>query len=133
MATGLSISTPRGSILVDKPGMKAKLEWNPGFGPYWSGKYTKGQATMDTTVLRGCDKYVPMKTGMLKKSGILGTYIGKGEVHYIAPYAKVQYYRPGKVGSETGPLRGPYWFERWKNGEGKAAIAKVKATFKGMI
>ena len=29
MATGVSITTPRGSILVDKPGVKAKLEWNP--------------------------------------------------------------------------------------------------------
>lgn len=122
----LRISTPRGSVIVKSKDTKAELTWNPGFGPEWTGQYTRAQKIMDTTVLRGCDKYVPMKTGMLKKSGILGTEIGKGWVNYIAPYAKVRYYKPGKIGSETGPLRGFNWFERWKANEGKAAINRVR-------
>ena len=126
----MRIETPRGTLVTNKAGTNAKLEWNPGFGPFWNGKYTKGQAIMDSTVLKGCDKYVPMKTGMLKKSGILGTFIGKGEVHYIAPYAKWQYYKAKRIGSETGPLRGPFWFERWKKAEGLWAIRKVKDAIK---
>lgn len=129
-APHLRIETPKGAIVMNAKGTKAQLEWNPNFGPSWTGKYTRAQALMDSTVLRGCDKYVPMKTGMLKKSGILGTEIGSGWVIYIAPYARARYHTPGAIGSETGPLRGYQWFERWKAGEGKEAIARVKAAFK---
>jgi hypothetical protein len=52
---------------------------------------------------------------MLIKSVVLGSDIGSGLVSWIAPYAKRQYYSPRKVGSETGPLRGPFWFERMKS------------------
>jgi hypothetical protein len=129
-APHLKIVTPRGKITVNQKGTKAELEWNPGMGPEWTGKYDRAQQIMDTTVLRGCDKYVPMKTGMLKKSGILGTEVGSGWVNYIAPYARKRYYTPGKIGSETGPLRGFNWFERWKANEGKAAIDRVRKAFK---
>ena len=32
------------------------------------------------------------KTGMLIKSGTLGTVIGSGSIEYLAPYARRQYY-----------------------------------------
>jgi hypothetical protein len=57
---------------------------------------------------------IPLLTGMLIKSGILGTDIGSGMVQWIAPYSKRQYYSSRKPGSQTGPLRGPKWFERAK-------------------
>lgn len=46
------------------------------------------QKALDSEVLRRSDPYVPMRTGALKKSGIIGTKIGSGLVQYVAPYAK---------------------------------------------
>ena len=66
--------------------------------------------------LRGTETRVPIKTGMLEKSGKLGTSIGSGEVNYIAKYAAVQYYAT----SDTRPYdanRGAHWFERMKVAE----------------
>ena len=65
---------------------------------------------------------MPLQTGMLEKSGKLGTEIGSGEVNYIAPYAADQYYNT----SETRPYdsnRGANWFERMKVDE-KESILK---------
>lgn len=107
------IATPRGQIFKTKNGT-AKLTWNPNFQNKWQGKYDKGQMKLDNAILKDTDKYVPMKTGMLKLSGRLGTIIGQGLIMYIAPYSKSQYYKKRKIGSYTGSLRGPYWFERSK-------------------
>jgi hypothetical protein len=59
---------------------------------------------------------------MLVKSGTLGTEIGSGLVKWIAIYSRWQYYHTRKPGSETGPLRGPYWFERMKKIYGERII-----------
>lgn len=69
---------------------------------------------VDSEVLRLCEPYIPLLTGMLVQSGILGTHVGSGTVKWIAPYAAAQYYMERKNPSKTGPLRGPYWFERMK-------------------
>ncbi|MEG2575885.1 MAG: hypothetical protein RSA41_07615, partial [Christensenella sp.] len=71
------------------------------------------QMFIDSETLRYCDPLVPMRTGMLKKSGILGTIIGSGEVSYIAPYARRMYYNPNYQFNDA-PNRGAYWFERMK-------------------
>ena len=34
----------------------------------------------------------PRRTGMLIKSGTLGTVVGSGSIEYLAPYARRQYY-----------------------------------------
>lgn len=72
------------------------------------------QRYVDSEVLRLTAPYIPFKTGNLIRSGTLGTVVGSGTVQYVAPYAKRQYYRKGKIGSRTEPLRGPLWFERMK-------------------
>jgi hypothetical protein len=90
------------------------LQWNSNFRSRWQTKYSAAQKFMDSEVLRLCEPLTPLRTGMLVKSGTLGTDIGSGLVSWIAPYAKKQYYSPRKVGSETGPQRGPYWFARMK-------------------
>lgn len=75
------------------------------------------QKVVDSEVLRRSDKYVPFRTGFLKKSGILGTEIGSGEVVYNAVYADRNYYHnagKGKQGTTSGGLRGKFWFERMK-------------------
>ncbi len=93
---------------------EAKLEWNTNFQQKWQNQYSLAQKFVDSEVLRLSDKFIPLRTGMLIKSGILGTDVGSGTVQWIAPYAKVQYYSPRKPGSQTGELRGPLWFERMK-------------------
>ena len=85
-------------------------------------KAGKVQKYIDSEVIRLSDKYVPFRTGNLKKSGITGTKTGSGLVVYNAPYAHKQYYHnPGKgkqgMNKTKGKkgLRGKFWFERMKN------------------
>lgn len=107
------IQTPRGTIIVSK-GRKAQLVWNANFQPKWQGRYSRAQQFVDSEILRLSEPFTPLRTGMLVKSGTLGTEIGSGTVSWIAPYSRAQYYSPRKPGSETGPNRGPFWFERMK-------------------
>jgi len=71
---------------------------------------------VDSEVLRFCSARVPFKTGMLQKSGILGTVIGSGEIQYVAPYAARQYYRTAQTRIYDAN-RGAFWFERGKAAE----------------
>jgi len=119
------IETPRGSVVINKAG-RAELKWNVNFAPKWTRRYSLAQKFVDSEVLRLSEPFTPLLTGTLIKSGVLGTDIGSGLVQWIAPYAKAQYYRPGKIGSQTGPLRGPHWFERGKAVWGKQVINGAK-------
>ena len=77
--------------------------------------YKSAQKYVDSEVLRYCATLVPLQTGYLKNSGTLGTTIGSGEVHYIAPYSAVQYYNTGFDHSQqSNPQGGALWFERMK-------------------
>ncbi len=121
----MKIETPRGTVIKTKNG-KAKLTWNPNFQDKWEGRYTEAQKFVDSEVLRLSDPYIPMQSGMLKKSGILGTTIGSGEVVWNAPYARYLYYGKVMVGRAPkvvtarnlayhgSPMRGSFWFERMK-------------------
>jgi hypothetical protein len=119
------IQTPRGKVFIAKNG-KAALEWDTNFQPKWQGRYTNAQKFIDSEVLRRSDKYTPLLTSMLIKSGILGTEIGSGLVKWIAPYSRRQYYSPRKPGSQTGPLRGPFWFKRMKAVDGRMIMVGAK-------
>lgn len=102
------------------------MKWNTGFAPNARMQYSAAQRFVDSEVLRLCEPLIPLRTSMLIKSGILGTDVGSGLVQWIAPYAKAQYYRKGKVGSETGPQRGPFWFQRMKETHGERIIRGAK-------
>lgn len=122
------ITTPKGAVIkyATKNGhITARLEWNPGFGPKWNGQYTDAQEYVDSEVLRHSSRYVPLRSSMLQKSGILGTEIGKGEVCWIAPYARKQYYKTADSRSYD-PMRGGHWFERMKADHGAQIIAGAK-------
>lgn len=109
------ITTPRGSVIVNGNG-KAELTWNPSFAANRNGSFDRIQKFVDSEVLRRSSPRVPFQTGMLDRSGKLGTVVGSGEVKYIAPYARAQYYNT----SETRPYdsnRGAKWFERMKVAE----------------
>ena len=112
----LTITTPRGTVFTTtlKNGKtKATLEWKPGFGKEYTGNFTRAQKFVDNEVLRFCSTRVPLQTGMLRNSGILGTEVGSGEVRYIAPYARSQYYNTADKRIYDAN-RGAHWFERGK-------------------
>ena len=109
------ITTPRGSIISSK-NSAAELTWNSDFATKRNAQFSKKQMFVDSEVLRRCSPRVPFRTGMLEKSGILGTDIGSGEVNYIAPYAARQYYNTSDVRSYDAN-RGAHWFARMKVAE----------------
>ena len=113
------------------------IVWNPGFQLEKSMRFSKAQKVVDSEVLRRSDPYVPFLTGQLKHSGISGTVIGSGEVRYIAPYARKQYYENAGRGFEglnasggTSGLRGKLWFERMKADQKDDILKQVKEAFK---
>lgn len=115
-----TITTPRGLN-----NGKAEFTWNPSFAANRNQSFSKMQKVIDSEVLRRCSSRVPIDTGMLEKSGTLGTTVGSGEVQYIAPYAKKQYYDT----SETRPYdpnRGAKWFERMKASEKEEILEVAK-------
>lgn len=120
------IVTPRGTVTQTANGTTT-LTFNPGFGARWSGRYNAAQHFMDSEVLRQCEPYTPMLSSMLIKSGTLGTEVGSGEVAWIAPYARRQYYNTRPPGRETGPLRGGRWFDRMMVDHGNSIIAQAKS------
>ena len=109
------ITTPRGTIVVNERG-KAELTWSPSFAAVRNGNFDRMQKFVDTEVLRRCSPRVPFQTGMLDRSGKLGTVVGSGEVQYIAPYARAQYYNTSES-RPYDPNRGAKWFERMKVAE----------------
>lgn len=122
----MTIETPRGKVIRDANG-KAQLVWSPNFAPKWTRRYSLAQKFVDSEVLRLSEPFTPLLTGTLIKTGILGTDVGSGAVKWIAPYARRQYYKGRVPGtSQTGPLRGRYWFERGKAVWGESLIAGAK-------
>ncbi len=119
----IKITTPRGTLYtvnLANGQVRCGLRWNKKFGADMTASFSKAQMYIDNEVLKFCSKRVPFDTGMLQKSGVLGTVVGSGTVTYIAPYAAHQYYNTAK----TRPYdanRGAMWFERGKATE-KARI-----------
>lgn len=106
------ISTPRGTIIKTENGM-AKLVWNEGFGEKKREQFTRAQEIVDSECLRYMNPLTPMRTGTMIKSATLGTVIGSGEIIYVAPYARRQYYN-NAGGSPAHPQAKAYWFETMK-------------------
>lgn len=138
------IHQPRDSAVQVNGVTTAALHWNPNFAGDWSGRYARAQQFVDSEVLRLDDKYVPLRQGNLKKSGILGTVIGSGLVRYIAPYARYQYYGKVMVGKAPkqltsiplkyhsgDPNRGAKWFEVMKARHGRQIISGARKIMGG--
>jgi len=105
-----------------------KVEFKTYTEAKWGKKFINAQTLFDAEVLRGCEPYIPLLTGRLIKSGIDGTKIGSGLVQWIAPYSKRQYYLP-RVGTQTGRLRGGFWFKRWQAVHGQRTLSNVRKAF----
>ena len=119
-----AITTPRGSIVKGEGGM-AELKWDPSFAAKKNQRFSRMQKFVDSEVLRRCSPRVPLQTGMLEKSGKLGTTVGSGIVEYIAPYAKKQYWDTSETRAYD-PNRGAKWFERMKVAEKKEILDGAK-------
>lgn len=106
------------------------ITFDPKFKKRTQESFNKKQKYIDSEVLRLSEPYVPIQTGMLKKSGISGTVIGSGKVEYTAPYGKKQYYTNAGRGKEGmnngGGLRGKFWFERMKADHKKEILKGLK-------
>lgn len=135
------VSTPKGNIVevrYKNGKTKLKLEWAADFKPRMNHNFTNAQEFVDSECIRLMKPYTPNRSGVLYKSATLGTEIGSGEIHQVAPYARYQYYGMLMVSSITGssfakageskvltsiPLQyskgkhlqaGKLWFERMK-------------------
>lgn len=120
MAQGFDIQTPRGRVFTTRTRngqVTARLEWASGFGPQASSDFSQAQKFVDQECLRYMDPLTPRRTGMLIKSGTLGTVIGSGTLEYLAPYARRQYHEGRSRGQ-----RGKKWFERMKTAHGKVIL-----------
>lgn len=84
----------------------ARLTWSNGFKEKYTQNFDKKQAYVDQECIRRMVPETPRRSGVLIKSATLGTKIGSGEIHQIAPYARRQYYEHKEKS---------YWFERMKN------------------
>lgn len=127
------ITTPKGAVVqtqTQNGTVKAQLQWNPGFSAKWNGRASSAQKYVDSEVLRLSSRYISLRTSMLQKSGILGTEIGSGEVAWIAPYAKKQYYETADTRSYDAQ-RGGHWFIRMKADHGKEIIVGAKERMGG--
>lgn len=114
------VETPRGKI-VDvhhKDGtVTMELKWNPGFSTRMNKSFSDVQGFVDSECIRLMTPYTPMQNGILYKSATLGTTIGSGMIHQVAPYARYQYYGKLMVSSVTGSSYA-------RNGESKVLTNK---------
>ncbi len=97
------------------------ITFDPNFKNKSESNFRNAQKFIDSEVLRRTEPYIPFRTGMMIKSGKLGTVIGSGVVEYIAPYARLQNYTNAGKGTDglhashgAKGLRGAFPFERMK-------------------
>ena len=117
------IDEPQGRIITHKTKdgkTIARLDWHSGFKEKYTKSYNKKQAYIDQECIRRMAPLTPKRTGVLIKSATLGTKIGEGEIHQIAPYARRMYYEP--MNFTDAPERGNHWFERMKNRHKKSIL-----------
>ena len=107
-----NIKQPRNSKGGDGH-LNVTLTWDAAFSSRWSQIMDRKQQIVDSEVLRYCSPLVPFRTGALRNSGTIGTVIGSGQVKYVTPYARFQYFNTSQS-REYDPQRGGMWFERMK-------------------
>lgn len=112
------VERPRGKVVTVQSGsgrITAELQWNDNFMKRVNRQFSMAQAWLDSRVLEDSNYYAPMRTGALKKTGILGTTIGEGVVQWIAPYARKRYYDvTAKISKAENPNAQAMWFEAAK-------------------
>ena len=123
MGKVFTIETPRGRIIetkTPKGKITAKLEWKEGFGARKEGDFERAQVFVDSKCLDLMQPLTPRLTGAMIKSGTLGTALGTGQINYLTPYARRQYYENKGQGQ-----RGRLWFERMKSQHAKQIMKEA--------
>lgn len=95
MARKIIIESPRGCIStynLSDGRVVARLDWNPRFRPDKEKNFQNAQEFVDSECIRYMNPLAPRLTGVLVKSSTLGTVIGSGEIEYVCPYGRRQYY-----------------------------------------
>ena len=108
--------------------VSASLRWNPGFSGTWNRRHDRAQKFVDSEVLRLGERFVPVRQGGLKRSGITGTVIGSGLVRYIAPAQKAEPEEGQKQGEEkqeTQQVGGPQEEAARECGEKQQGVRKA--------
>ena len=101
--------------------INAQFQWNG--RSRLSQNVEKAQKYLDSQVLKDTEKYVPMHTEVLAKSGI----IRGGEIEYSAPYARKVYYGANIGFSQSRhPLACARFFEASKAVNKNAWLAEVR-------
>lgn len=118
----MKIVTERGTLFSTASGSSV-LRWNKNQAKQLDVNLDKVQVFIDNTVARHMDAYVPMRTGILKKSVILGSKMGSGELVYIAPYAHKRYYSSNP---KLKGKRGSKWFHRMWAARKDTIVREVK-------
>ncbi len=127
MSDGVRIVTPRGTLLTNARG-NAIIQWNGG-AQRMKQRYSAIQKYIDSTVIRHMNPYIPMRTGILAKSVVLGSRIGSGELIFVAPYSRRVYLGERKDGTKMTFSKSRHkkataeWFEQMK-AERKAQIER---------
>ncbi len=113
MSDGVQIVTSRGTLFTNAHG-DAVIEWSDG-SRRMERRYSAIQKFIDNTVVRHMETYVPMRTGILAKSVVLGSRMGSGELVYIAPYSRKVYLGEKKDGTKMkfSKSRHPKATEKW--------------------
>lgn len=118
----MKITTERGVLFSTAKGGSI-LRWNKNGAKQLEENFDKVQVFIDNTVVRHMDAYVPMRMGILKKSVILGSKMGSGELVFIAPYARARYYSGN---TKLKGKRGSRWFHRMWAVRKDAIVREVK-------
>lgn len=112
----LVIRTPRVRAYktVYKNGtVKIRLKWDSKFQPRKELDFQNAQMFVDSECLRYMNPLTPRRTGYMIRSATMGTDVGSGEIEYLAPYARRQYYE------HKSKAR---WFETMKAGHKDAIM-----------
>lgn len=91
----IKITSPRGSVVTRQTkngSVSAEIVWNSGFARKKGQAFESAQEFVDSECIRCMEPLTPRRTGMMIKSAKLGTVIGSGNIEYLAPYARRQYY-----------------------------------------
>lgn len=104
----IKITSPRGSVVTRQTkngSVSAEIVWNSGFVRKKGQAFESAQEFVDSECIRCMEPLTPRRTGMMIKSAKLGTVIGSGNIEYLAPYARRQYYEHKEKA---------HWFETMK-------------------
>lgn len=141
----MSIKQPKNAEIGAQK-LNVNLVWSQTFGKDRTARFSLVQKFVDSECIRRMVPYTPARNNVLYKSPTLGTKIGSGEILYLNPYARYQYYGKLMVSSVTGssyaargekkvltekdleydkarhPRATSFWFEHMKAQEGEAIL-----------